>query len=503
MQASETKLSLTVPDEERHDLAAEGALLGSMVMDTSIITKVTSQVSTECFFRPEHRLVFDAIRDQYEDSGDSGYIDLVLLRNRMKDNKTIEAAGGVEYLVKIHESVPSAESWQYYANIVLDKAAYRRCLSILDEAWETLRRTQEPLTDRIEQIRRLFTEGELTRYCRSLDLIRADSVQPKTVEWLVDDVLPLGMLSLIAGEPGAGKTFCSMSLAAAVTTGRPWPTPRNNPAVQGSVLILSDEDDLPRVLLPRLIANEADTSKVHVQDAATARPFHVTGGLYRLQATLDSLGDCRLIILDPITAYMEGINANSNAEVRSALVGLQRLAEQYNIAVAAVSHFSKKVDLGAIHRTLGSIAFTAAARSVWAVVKEKRDAGDAGRDSRLWRCLMPVKCNYAIRPRGIRFCIEEPDGAVTFDANPIDQDVDEMMTGPESGMTSRARDDAEQWLHTLLNDGQMPATAVRQAADQEGHSWSTIKRISGRNSCIDKWKSGTDGQWYWQLRQHP
>ncbi|MBN1227740.1 MAG: hypothetical protein JXA79_12165, partial [Deltaproteobacteria bacterium] len=103
---------------------------------------------------------------------------------------------------------------------------------------------------------------------------------------------------------------------------------------------------------------------------------------------------------------------------------------------------------------------------------------------------------------GIRFCIEEPDGAVAFDATPIDEDVDEMMTdGP--AIVSRKKDDIIEWLMTTLNGNSMAVKEIEEKALEAGHSWGVVQKVTARQNIVHKWKSGKDGQWFWELKHHP
>src|SRR4029450_6608141 len=89
------------------------------------------------------------------------------------------------------------------------------------------------------------------------------NVAPRPVRWLGPNPTPLGKLTLIAGEPGLGKSFLTMDLAARVTTGNPWPDDPRGFNQAGSVVLLSAEDDVEDTIRPRL-------------DAAGALVEHVT-----------------------------------------------------------------------------------------------------------------------------------------------------------------------------------------------------------------------------------
>jgi len=93
-------------------------------------------------------------------------------------------------------------------------------------------------------------------------LMNLNDVKPEKVEWLWQDRFPLGKISQIVGNPGLGKSFLSLCLAAHVTTGRPWPDAKDKRIEQGPVLIMADEDDLADTVRVRLDAAKADSTRV-------------------------------------------------------------------------------------------------------------------------------------------------------------------------------------------------------------------------------------------------
>ncbi len=252
-------------------------------------------------------------------------------------------------------------------------------------------------------------------------------VEAKELQWLWPNRLPAGMLSLLAGNPGVGKSYLTMFMCSQITTGRDWPDAENT-VPKGSVLIFSDEESLEYAIKPRLEAHEADCSKIfaaeHIQRPdGLSDSFGIKEHIQILKEYLDQLPDCRLIIFDPITAYLGAVKANDNAEVRGALLGLQHLAQQRNITILGINHFSKKAELDTIHRVLGSTGFVAAARAVWGVVLEKPEEEDSENEPA--RLLSPIKSNYSIRPTTLRY--EIIDGKVVFSEGHTQTCIDSLM----------------------------------------------------------------------------
>ena len=321
------------------------------------------------------------------------------------------------------------------------------------------------------------------------------TVESKKVEWLWENRIPANMLSLLVGNPDAGKSFLTMLMAATLTTSRDWPDCKNmNPA--GAILFFSDEESMEYAIKPRLEANGADCNKVFVFDHIKTKDgerefFNIQDSIAELDAYLDKVTDCRAIILDPITAYLGRADANSNADVRGVLLGLQDLAERRRITVIGVSHLSKKSDLSVIHRVLGSIGFVAAARSVWAVATEQNE-GEITNPP--WRLMLPVKSNYSIDPNGLRFQIVE--GAVVFDKNPIRQNIDDVLQ--KSGMEAKAKKKAKKWLQGRLEGGDVPSTELLEDAKEQGISeWAL--RAAGKELKARCYKIGVTEGWAWTL----
>ena len=90
----------------------------------------------------------------------------------------------------------------------------------------------------------------------------------------------------------------------------------------------------------------------------------------------------RLVVIDPITAYLGGTDSHRNADMRALLAPLAELAARHVVAVVAVSHLNKNAKNPAMYRTTGSLAFVAAARAAWAVAKDQDNPDRRNADAR-------------------------------------------------------------------------------------------------------------------------
>lgn len=220
-------------------LAAEAGVLGSMIIDPQCISQVVEQLKTEAFYRIEHQIIFDALIAIYEKNplqtaegtGIGHALDAVLLRDELEKRKQIEAVGGVEYISRVMDSVPSSASVMYYAGIVKDKQLLREMIvavsEILDDAYNQFGEPSEKLD---EAERKIFavTDKKITGAAVPLkDLVtQAYELIEKRKGSLVTGLatgytkldeltcgLQKGELIIVAGRPSMGKTALALNIA--------------------------------------------------------------------------------------------------------------------------------------------------------------------------------------------------------------------------------------------------------------------------------------------------
>ena len=337
-------------------------------------------------------------------------------------------------------------------------------------------------------------------------VVRLSDVQPEPVRWLWPRRIALGKVTLLAGDPGLGKSFITLDMAARVSSGTPWADAPTEPNEVGGVVLLSAEDDTADTIRPRLDAAGADVSRIIALEAVVQRdpetgaairtPFCLATDLSSLESAIEQVGDCRLVVIDPITAYLGATDSHKNAELRGLLHPLADLARRHRVAVVAVTHL-RKAGGPAMYRAMGSLAFVAAARAVWAVTKDK--------DNPRRRLVLPVKNNLAADVMGLAYSIEPigSDGApvVAWEPDPIELSADDALA-PEHGDdgATSAVDEAVNWLRDMLSDGPMPAGDVKHTADRDGIKARTLDRAKVKLRVeAEREGFGKDGRWVWRL----
>ena len=336
------------------------------------------------------------------------------------------------------------------------------------------------------------------------------AVQERPIEWLWEDRVPLGMLTLWAGAPKLGKSYVSLDLAAAVSRGiaMPGSPPAEGP---GSVVLLSAEDDLARTILPRFRAAGGDRERVFAIESV----FLECGGealpslkkdMEKIEEAVESLGDCRLVVIDPISAYLSGVDDHRNTELRGVLSPLKAMAERHNVAVVMLSHLNKGGGNGAMarERVQGSVAYVGACRANFLFV---RDASDPARR----RVLMAdLGGNLAGPAPTLGYVIEEhhrqTGPCVCWLDEPLAITADEALEAERARSESRKeaaapeRGEAKQWLREVLSAGPIPTTEVLAAARAAGIGTRTINRAK-RELDVKAIKEGfgLDARWLWSL----
>jgi len=369
------------------------------------------------------------------------------------------------------------------------------------------RRTEEPETIRAAILELADAAPELN----AAELIGGPvlrclaDVQPEAVRWLWPGRLALGKLALIFGDPGLGKSWVTMDLAARVSTGAPWPD-GSGPAPLGSTIVINAEDDAADTIRPRLDAAGAALGRVQIMESIRRVDDHgrpvdrmfTLADVDQLAQALQRMPDCRLIIIDPVSAYLASTDSHKNAEVRGLLAPLTKLAADHGAAVVMVTHLSKASSARAIYRAMGSLAFIAAVRSAWAVTSDK--------DHPERRLFLPVKNNLAPDGGGLAFAIT--DGRVTWESAPVTMRADEALElgngDHRPGPKPEARNAAAAWLAELLADGPMPVAQIQDEAKAAGYSWTTtMYRAKDQLRVKPRKAPQFGGGWVWALPEAP
>jgi hypothetical protein len=333
--------------------------------------------------------------------------------------------------------------------------------------------------------------------------VRVSSVQPQPIRWLWEGRIARGKVTLVAGNPGLGKSQFTAYLAARVTKGGHWPA-REGRSPAGSVIMLSAEDDIADTIRPRLEAAGADIDRVHVltavRDADAVRRFNLGRDLASLELALQQIGNVMLIVIDPVSAYMAGTDSHKNSDVRALLAPVSDLASRHSAAIVVISHLNKGGGAGdAMGRITGSIAFSAAARAAFLILK---DAEDGKR-----RLFLPMKNNLGVDDSGLAFRIIEKEVSGNIRAPVIEWEdrrvtitADEVLAAASAneGEEGGALREAVSFLEGMLAGGPTSQKTIKADANANGISDASLRRAKTKLGVKAR-KDGMSGGWLWEL----
>ena len=294
----------------------------------------------------------------------------------------------------------------------------------------------------------------------TVKIIRMSDVELTPVEWLWKPYLPFGKLSVLQGNPGEGKTYFAMHLAAACTNGKLLPNmERMEPF---NVIYQTAEDGLGDTVKPRLIEAGADLDRVLVIDDSDVQ---LTLSDERIEKAIIE-NNARLVIIDPIQAYLGAdVDMNRANEVRPIFMRLGQVAQRTGCAILLIGHLNKAAGMQSLQRGLGSIDIAAAVRSVMFIGKLKHDP--------TMRILPHEKSSLA--PPGVSLAFSLGDEGGFRWVGEYDITADEMLSGIEPQRETKTQQ-AKDLICTLLAGGkQVFSEDIDKAALERGIPGRTVR----------------------------
>jgi putative DNA primase/helicase len=330
-------------------------------------------------------------------------------------------------------------------------------------------------------------------------------VEAKKIDWLWKGRIARGKLTILAGHPDETKSLLSLDIGSRVTREGEWPCGEGR-APLGNVIVLTAEDDLGDTVRPRMEVAGADLTRVHIVTAVQqtknqrARSFDLTQDIDQLEEAVQRIGNVVLIIIDPISAYMGRpgkLDSYRSTDVRGVLMPLQEMAARTKTAVIGIDHLSKAGAIKAMMRVLGSIAFTAAPRGVYLVIRDPED--------HLRRLFLPVKLNIGKIRTGLAYrVIERLAPPPVFEAHPALQweDIAVTMTADEAlslkpdGRRSETAEKAKTLILDMLREKPALSRDIEQRAKELQIGEQSLKTAKKTLGVIS---TRIEGVWWWSL----
>lgn len=348
-----------------------------------------------------------------------------------------------------------------------------------EKDWNEVLKQKDKLPDGKYISRRIMLRGESEK--KAVPMIRMSEVQQTEVEWLWYPYIPFGKLTIIQGNPGEGKTFFAMQLAAACTNRKF--LPQMEPFEPFNMIFQTAEDGLGDTVKPRLLSAEADLERVLVIDDAD-NPLTLADE--RIENAIRE-NNARLVIIDPLQAFL-GANVDMNRanEVRPIFRRLADVAQATNCAIVMIGHLNKAAGSQSTYRGLGSIDITAVVRSLLFIGKVRTDPTT--------RVIVHEKSSLAPPGQSLAFSLGDEKGFRWIGA--YDISAEDLLAGGEGSKTELKQEPAAKLIEQFLSEGRKVSIAeINKEAVERGISERTVRLA--RNSMGDKIASERQGKDWW------
>lgn len=492
-----------------HDADLEAALLGSLLMVGAVPEAVRKRLHLSDFYAHGHEHVYAAML-ALQQSGTP--TDLLTLRGELERRGILLKVGagdvrGPVYLATLADTAGTTLNVEHLAKRVAEIGRRRESLRVSHDLGERLR---DPATD--ADAAAAWGAGALDGIAdrgNGVKEVAGDTittcladVEALPVEWVWRGRIPAGMLTVLDGDPKLGKTTLLLDIAARVTRGREMPDGTDGTAPAGVVFVTA-EDDLARVIRPRLDAAQADLAQVFALEVGgpsgeTRLPLIVPADLARIESAVRQRG-VRLVAFDPFMAFLPAeANANRDQDVRRALAPLRALAERTGAAVVLIRHLRKGAAENPLYRGGGSIGIVGAARSALLVAPDPEDeSGDR-------RILAVSACNLAAPTPSLAYrLVLEPDAPAPRirweGASP--HDATALLSVPRDEDERAALGEAKEFLREALPVGVLvPSKEVKESSRKAGVSWASVRR-GAKALGVETVRTGfgVGGAWAWRL----
>ena len=320
-------------------------------------------------------------------------------------------------------------------------------------------------------------------------------IDPAPIHWLWKPYLARGKLAILDGDPGTGKSFVAVDLAARLSRGGPMPDgqPLPRPCV---TLLMNAEDDWADTVRPRAGAAGADLARVFVVGSQSGSDPHPTFPDCHLDVVrLVAKHRADLLVIDPMMAYFPPrACVNSDQRIRQALAPLAALAHDSGCAVLLVRHLSKSGGTNAVYRGSGSIGILASARTGLLLACHPDDPE--------LRVLAMTKSNLGPPAPSLGFRLPAAEsGAALRWTGPVDLTADELCGAQAATVSRRPRERAAAFLTDALASGPRPVAELEALAAEKGLSWKTVVRAKDEMRVrAEQERDGVRSRWVWR---HP
>jgi hypothetical protein len=304
------------------------------------------------------------------------------------------------------------------------------------------------------------------------------TVMPCEQKWLWMPYLAAGMLAMLLGNPGVGKTWIALAIAAALTRGR---TPFSGEPRPPAHVVYFCIETPPQELRRRFDSLGGNSELLHITDDPV-RLSDIEG----LNAAMKK-DDARLMVFDPIQSFLgSGVDMYRPNKTRPILDDLSLLAKNNDCCVLLLGHLTKARSDRAIHRSLGGVDLIAAARTALLAGCAAHDANQRG--------VVQIKSNFSQMGASLGYAL-----GPGFSWMGVSELTEQELLAPDSPrMEGAALTEAKEFLVTTLSQGPRLMKQLETEAKEAGISFMTLKRAKRKLNVGSK-TIGQSGPSEWSL----
>lgn len=314
--------------------------------------------------------------------------------------------------------------------------------------------------------------------------VTLSTVTRRKVQWFWRPFIPFGMLTILEGDPGLGKSFLSMYLASVISIGAR--LPGGQKTTQGNVLYISAEDDPGFTTGPRIDKLGGNAEHIRVLNGWIAFD---DDGIAALRSELDEY-EPELIIIDPWVSFVPADTRIKDSNAVRALLGqIEAIARDYGCAIILIRHLTKMKHENSLYQGGGTIDMIAAVRSALRIAKHP-DQPDQ---------VMMVHLKHNIGPRGPTWIYKLEVGDAEDEVPSLqfvgtdDRTIEDLNSNRESTPPKAA---AQGFLRRELRKGPRLAKEMETLAKELGISKRTLDRA---RSEIGVKAIQKKSRWHWSL----
>lgn len=325
-------------------------------------------------------------------------------------------------------------------------------------------------------------------------------VEPEQIDWVWYPYLARGEVSIIEGDPEAGKSYISQMIAARISMGESIPVdPKakyQGGKVKGSIVYFDFENSAGTVTKKRMTWNGYGGRKL-TQFYQEEQPFSIDDDefLERMYADLEKIRPT-LIVFDTLNSYIGKANTAAGAESQQAFARFVELARRFNCSVLVIRHLTKGTRERAMYRGQGNIAFVGMARVVMLVGKHPEDPD--------MRVMVRTKGNLTKAPDALMYRIQDigtpddPDASKLIFEGYTALDPEQVVSVAPSSVDTAEIEGALEFLRETLGDDGELKSRVERMAEQRAISSRTLRRAMEQLKVVRR-RETTNGVKDWRL----